>query len=216
MNATNWLSSKLNLLRNSAPASVPPEEVTRSTRERLGATLRVHKEALSPRSLRRTLLLLQSVVDPKVSEVEGGRRAKALADWYAKAEASERQDLWLLISEQFGPDPLKVRAARVEYDAALGSVDEGAAEIRLRRALVSPRTRLRGGAMALWAIRHDGLQKIWVAQITQGTLGSIRIAVAAPDARPEKDETRVALRELLVGEETEVLQQSKPLGQREQ
>ena len=142
MNATNWLSTKLNLLRNSAPASVPTEEVTRSTRERLGATLRVHKEALSPRSLRRTLLLLQSVVDPKVSEVEGGRRAKALADWYAKAETSERQDLWLLISEQFGPDPLKVRAARVEYDSALGSVDEGAAEIRLRRALVSPRTRL--------------------------------------------------------------------------
>ena len=26
MNATNWLSTKLNLLRNSAPASVPPEE----------------------------------------------------------------------------------------------------------------------------------------------------------------------------------------------
>ena len=48
MNATNWLSTKLNLLRNSAPASVPPEEVIRSTRERLGATLRVHKEALSP------------------------------------------------------------------------------------------------------------------------------------------------------------------------
>ena len=114
MNATNWLSSKLNLLRNSAPASVPPEEVTRSTRERLGATLRVHKEALSPRSLRRTLLLLQSVVDPKVSEVEGGRRAKALADWYAKAETSERQDLWWLISDQFGPDRLKMVAPRVD------------------------------------------------------------------------------------------------------
>jgi len=142
MNATNWLSTKLNLLRNSAPASVPPEEVARSTRERLDATVRKQKEALSPRSLRRTLLLLQSVVDPKVSEVEGGRRAKALADWYSKAEISERQDLWLLISEQFGPDPAKVRAARDEYDAALGTVDEGAAEIRLRRALVSPRTRL--------------------------------------------------------------------------
>ena len=142
MNASNWLSSKFNLLRNSAPASVPPEEITRSTRERLDATVRKQKEALSPRSLRRTLSVLQSVVDPKVSEVEGGRRAMALADWYAKAEISERQDLWLLISEQFGPDPTKVRAARDEYDAALGTVDEGAAEIRLRRALVSPRTRL--------------------------------------------------------------------------
>ena len=62
----------------------------------------------------------------------------------------------------------------------------------------------------------DGLQKILVAQIAHGTLGSIRIVVAAPDARPEEDEAGVALRELLVGEETEVLQQSKPLGQREQ
>jgi malonyl-CoA decarboxylase len=50
--------------------------------------------------------------------------------------------LWLLISEQFGPDAVKVRAARDDYDAALGTVDEGPAEIRLRRALVSPRTRL--------------------------------------------------------------------------
>ena len=143
MNATTWLSSKLNLLRNSAPASVAPAvEPDRSTRERLDAVLRHKQEALSPRTLRRTLTVLQSVVDPRVSEVEGGRRAKALADWYAKAEAAERQDLWLLISEQFGPDAVKVRAARDDYDAALGTVDEGAAEIRLRRALVSPRTRL--------------------------------------------------------------------------
>jgi malonyl-CoA decarboxylase len=142
MNASTWLSSKLNLLRNSAPASQPAPDQMRSTRERLDATLRQEKEALSPRSLRRTLSLLQGVVDPRVSEVEGGRRAKALADWYAKAEAFERQDVWLLISEQFGPDAAKVRAARDDYDAALGTVEEGPAEIRLRRALVSPRTRL--------------------------------------------------------------------------
>ena len=142
MNATSWLSSKLNLLRNSGPAIGPSHAEDRSTRERLDATLRLQKEALSPRSLRRTLTLLQSVVDPRVSEVEGGRRAKALADWYALASTNERQDLWLLISEQFGPDAVKVRAARDGYDAALGTVDEGQAEIRLRRALVSPRTRL--------------------------------------------------------------------------
>lgn len=143
MNATTWLSSRLNLLLNSASAFAElPQVDDRSTRERLDATLRHKTEALSPRSLRKTLTLLQAVVDPRVSEVEGGRRAKALADWYAKAEAAERQDLWLLISEQFGPDVLKVRAARDDYDAALGSVEEGPAEIRLRRALVSPRTRL--------------------------------------------------------------------------
>jgi malonyl-CoA decarboxylase len=143
MNATTWLGSKINLLLNSASAFAElPQVDDRSTRERLDATLRQKTEALSPRSLRRTLTLLQAVVDPRVSEVEGGRRAKALADWYAKAQAAERQDLWLLISEQFGPDALKVRAARDDYDAALGTVEEGPAEIRLRRALVSPRTRL--------------------------------------------------------------------------
>ena len=130
------------MLGNTLLASVAPQEENRSTRERLDATLRQKTEALSPRSLRRTLSELQAVVDPRVSEVEGGRRAKALADWYAKASVEERQDLWLLISEQFGPDAGKVRAARDDYDAALGSADEGSAEIRLRRALVSPRTRL--------------------------------------------------------------------------
>ena len=80
MNATTWLSSKLNLLRNSAPAAgATPTNEDRSTRERLDATLRQKQEALSPRSLRRTLTLLQAVVDPRVSEVEGGRRAKALS-----------------------------------------------------------------------------------------------------------------------------------------
>jgi len=143
MNATTWLSSKINLLRNSAPAAAEaPKPEDRSTRERLDATLRQKAEALSPRTLRRTLTSLQAVVDPRVSEVEGARRAKALTDWYVKAEPAERQDVWLLISEQFGPDAVKVRAARDDYDAALGTADEGPAEIRLRRALVSPRTRL--------------------------------------------------------------------------
>ncbi len=142
MSATSWLSDKLNLLRSSEAAKNATNHEGRSTRERLGATLSRQQEALSPRTLRRTLTLLQAVVDPRVSEVEGGRRAKVLADWYAKASSAERQDLWLLISEQFGPDALKVRAARDDYDAALGTADEGPAEIRLRRALVSPRTRL--------------------------------------------------------------------------
>lgn len=142
MSATSWLSSKLNaLLPNDLTIAVTTQEA-RSTRERLKATLPCQKEALSPRTLRRTLTLLQSVVDSRVSEVEGGRRAKVLAEWYCQATQEERQDLWLLISEQFGPDVEKVRAARDDYDAALGTADEGPAEIRLRRALVSPRTRL--------------------------------------------------------------------------
>jgi malonyl-CoA decarboxylase len=116
--------------------------VARTTRERLTATWRRGAEALSPRVLRRTLADLQAIVDLRVSEVEGGRRAKAFADWYAGASAEERRDAWLLMSEQFGPDPKKIGAAREHYEAAHGTAEEGAAEIRLRKALVSPRTRL--------------------------------------------------------------------------
>jgi malonyl-CoA decarboxylase len=114
----------------------------RSTRERLQATLRRHQEALSQRVLRRTLTELQAIVEPRASEVEGGRRARAFAEWYAQAPLEERRDCWLLMSEQFAPDAKKVKAAREQYEAAQGTPEEGQAEIRMRKALVSPRTRL--------------------------------------------------------------------------
>jgi malonyl-CoA decarboxylase len=123
-------------------AAAEPAPVARTTRERLQATLRRGKEALSPRVLRRTLAELEAIVDPRVSEVEGGRRARAFADWYREASVEEQRDAWLLMSEQFGPDPKKMKAAREHYEAAQGTPEEGAAEIRLRRALVSPRSRL--------------------------------------------------------------------------
>lgn len=123
-------------------AAAAADASPRSTRERLSATWRRGKEALSPRVLRRTLAELQAIVDARVSEVEGGRRAKAFADWYATASAEQRHDAWLLMSEQFGPDPKKMRSAREHYEAAQGTPEEGTAEIRMRRALVSPRTRL--------------------------------------------------------------------------
>lgn len=114
----------------------------RSTTERHNAVLRQKHEALSPRLLRRILVELQAVVDSQVSEVEGGRRAAQVAAWYASATPEERHDAWLLMSEQFTPDSGKLRAARSHYDAAQGTPEEGQAEIGLRRAFVSPRTRL--------------------------------------------------------------------------
>ena len=116
--------------------------VPRSTNERLQATLRRGQEALSPRALRRLLADLQEVVAPQVSEIEGGRRAQAVAEWYAKAEPEERRDMWLLMCEQFAPDATRFKSARQRYEAAAGTAEEGQAEISLRRALVSPRTRL--------------------------------------------------------------------------
>ena len=154
MKTTDWLSRSVMLLRpgmepravtalsvagDSGPRDAP---AARSTRERLKATLRRHQEALSPRVLRRTLMELQSIVDPQVSEVEGGRRAKGVAGWYANATPEQRADCWLLMSEQFAPDPQKIQAVRAQYEAAQGTPEEGHAEIRLRKAFVSPRTRL--------------------------------------------------------------------------
>jgi malonyl-CoA decarboxylase len=125
-----------------AAATGPIAENGRSTRERLKAVLKHKEEALSPRVLRRTLVELQSVVDSQVSEVEGGRRASNIATWYASATPEQLRDAWLLMSEQFAPNAEKVQAARDHYEASLGTPEEGQAEIRLRRAFVSPRTRL--------------------------------------------------------------------------
>jgi len=168
MNSTEWLLrsvqsvSKGLQFKRSDPAATTPTKVSRSataavsavaitepvksngrsTRERLKAVLKHKEEALSPRVLRRTLLELQAVVDSQVSEVEGGRRARNIATWYANAPPEQRRDAWLLMSEQFAPNAEKIQAARDHYQASLGTPEEGQAEIRLRRAFVSPRTRL--------------------------------------------------------------------------
>jgi malonyl-CoA decarboxylase len=114
----------------------------RSTRERLDGTLRHKEEALSPRVLRRTLQELQAIVDPSVSEAEGGRRAKGVAGWYATATPDQQRDCWLLMSEQFMANPEVVKVAQAQYASAVGTADEAVAEVRLRRDTVSPRRRL--------------------------------------------------------------------------
>ena len=120
----------------------PGEKPGRSTHERLQATLRRGGEALSPRALRQLLAQLQDVLAPRVSEIEGGRRAQAVATWYGQAEPAQRRDLWLLMGEQFVPDAARMKNAQQRYQAALGTADEPQAEAQLRRALNSPRTRL--------------------------------------------------------------------------
>ncbi|MES2280920.1 MAG: malonyl-CoA decarboxylase [Pseudomonadota bacterium] len=155
MTAADWLNRSVSLLagdkkqpkggaepatkKTAATDAVP---AGRSTRERLEATLRQKEEALSPRVLRRTLQELQAIVDPRVSEVEGGRRAMGVAGWYAKAAPNERRDMWLLMSEQFVADAQKTKVAQAQFAAAVGTPDEAVAEVRYRRATVSPRRRL--------------------------------------------------------------------------
>lgn len=152
--ASTWISRNVDRLRSAdskaaaskdkdgASAAPPKPAAERSTHERLQATLRRSGEALSPRVLRRLLTDLQAVVAPRVSEIEGGRRAQAIAAWYAEATPEERRDLWLLMCEQFAPDATRFKSAQQRYEAAAGTDDAPQAEAHLRRAMVSPRTRL--------------------------------------------------------------------------
>ena len=164
MNTSTWITSTVSkLLPSGSPKSkekVPPapagsaqsaikreadgaaKVAARSTRERLEGSLRHKEEALSPRVLRRTLEELKAIVDPRYSEIEGGRRAQGVAQWYAGATVEQRRDMWLLMSEQFVLDPVVVGKAQAKYAAAVGTPDEAAAEVHYRRATVSPRRRL--------------------------------------------------------------------------
>lgn len=136
------------------PASGRGKPTARPTRDRLQATLRQGDEPMSPRMLRRALAELRAIIDPRVSEVEGGRRAAAMADWYAGATPERRHDVWLLMSEMFVADPKKTAEAQARYAAALGTPDEAAAEVQYRRATVSPRRRL----LQRFSVYPDGVR----------------------------------------------------------
>ena len=102
MNTTpEWITRSVSRLRTTAaPAADKPvtdveakaarSDAPRSTHERLQATLRRGNEALSPRALRRLLADLQEVVAPQVSEIEGGRRAQAVAELQPKLRHGQR------------------------------------------------------------------------------------------------------------------------------
>lgn len=162
MNASNWINRNVSRLFPAAAGGVLTAEATgsagvgrgqgagsaasaqaeRPTRERLAASLRHKDEAMSPRMLRRVLAELKGMIDPQISEVEGGRRAKVLIERYAGATVERRRDMWLLMSEMFVADPAKVKSAQAKFAAAVGTPDEAAAEVQYRRATVSPRRRL--------------------------------------------------------------------------
>lgn len=111
-------------------------------RQRLSAMLERGADAFGAWGPRRILRELEHVLDPAVSEVEGGRRASAVADWYAEASAEQRFECWRLMSQHFAPDLSAIEAAHQAYESVRGTEDESRAEVRLRRAFTAPRTRL--------------------------------------------------------------------------
>jgi malonyl-CoA decarboxylase len=103
---------------------------------------------------RRTLEELKAIIDPSVSEVEGGRRAKRVAAWYAKAPIEHRRECWLLMSEHFKADPEVAKKAQAKFAAAVGTPEEAVAEVRLRKSTVSPRRRL----LQRFSVFPEGIQ----------------------------------------------------------
>ncbi|MDI9335366.1 MAG: malonyl-CoA decarboxylase [Cytophagales bacterium] len=85
---------------------------------------------------------LQAIVEPRISQTEAGLRAVKIIDWYATAPEAHRVDLCLLMSEKFAPDIEGLRVAKEHYEQSLSTSEQGMAEIKLRRALISPRRRL--------------------------------------------------------------------------
>ena len=139
-----WLQNSVQrLIGNALGSAIKPQQGSDvSTTKAVVASASPRTLPPPPRALRKPLLQLQSIVDPKVSEVEGGRRAESFSIWYAGIPQVQKEEIWMLISEYFGPDVSEVSGARLAYEEALGTAEEGTAEIRLRRSLISPRTRL--------------------------------------------------------------------------
>jgi malonyl-CoA decarboxylase len=181
MSATDWINRSVALLgsdkKNKKAAldaaaksgpSEPAADAARSLRERLKATLRQKDEGLSPRQLRRTLAELKAVIDPNVSEVEGGRRASGIAALYARAPLKERHDVWLLMSEEFVADIEKAKLAQAQYAADVDKGNEAVAEVRYRRATVSPRRRL----LQRFSAFPDGIR--FLVDLRAEMLGSLK------------------------------------------
>jgi malonyl-CoA decarboxylase len=161
MSTGEWISRAVgNLLtgRRKEQASdmgaEPKAPKGRRMQERLEATLRKDDEAMSPRKLRQLQSELQSVLDPRVSEVEGGHRAREMMVWYAQAPVQDRKDFWLLLSESFAPSLPLIKQAQAHWEAALGTPEQAEAEVRMQKAMASPRGRI----MQRVAVEPDGMR----------------------------------------------------------
>ena len=130
MNTTEWISRKVTKLQE----AITPLLVANASK--------------------RTLEELKAIIDPSVSEVEGGKRAKRVADWYAKAPIEFKRECWLLMSEHFKADPEVAKKAQAKFAAAVGTPEEAVAEVRLRKSTVSPRRRL----LQRFSVFPEGIQ----------------------------------------------------------
>jgi malonyl-CoA decarboxylase len=151
MNSNEWLKHSVGLFSRKPVQAIEPVAqnvvspvltipAPRSTALRLATSKHYADDALKPKALNELLSQLKTIVDPSISEIEGGRRAQTVSQWYAKASVSQKVDCWQLMSEQFGLETTQMQQAEVLMRDGDGL--SGAAEIALRRHLRCPRTAL--------------------------------------------------------------------------
>ena len=139
--ASDWLVRSMDLLRGASAAKVV-DPAERPMAQRLKATLRRGQEVLPPHMLRRLMEDLQAAASERLSEVEAAKHAKVVMLWCSTASDEQKQDLWSLICDQFGPDAQRIQAVHQQLENAKNATEVAQAEIALRKTLVSARTRL--------------------------------------------------------------------------
>jgi malonyl-CoA decarboxylase len=125
-----------------SPVAQARPNALRTTTERMQSSDHLNHEALSPKELIAIFDSLTKVIEPKISDVEGGRRAAEIVAWCNKVNQASRYDCWLVMSEQFMADAERGKKALAKYASAVGTIDEAVAEVRYRQSTVSPRRKL--------------------------------------------------------------------------
>jgi malonyl-CoA decarboxylase len=104
-------------------------------------------EGSTPRGLEgRRLLRVRDLLHECASgiggEVSARQRAGRLAEAYLRLNDEGRATFLRIVATEFGPDPQKVAKAHADYQAAIGSDAQWAAESALRNAMRSSRLRI--------------------------------------------------------------------------
>lgn len=97
---------------------------------------------LSPRQATQVREQLKDCAAALGGEISARQRAARLAETYLALDDKGRAAFLAIVATEFGPDPVAVEKAHAQYQAAIGTDDQWAAESELRGAMRSARLRI--------------------------------------------------------------------------
>jgi malonyl-CoA decarboxylase len=100
------------------------------------------RAVLDGKQLARVRDLLHECASGVGGEISARQRAGRLAETYLRLDDEGRATFLRIIATEFGPDPQRVAKAHADYQAAIGSDAQWAAESALRNAMRSSRLRI--------------------------------------------------------------------------